>query len=168
MKNVLKYSVCGLLSVCLLGSCNDSKFLEEDPETFYTIDNVFSTSEQVDQVLVGCYSHVRVMMCMTEESNTAFVFRGGNGTDMFDVATIRRSNRFNDYSILNSTTEVFYINYSHWYQLISKANLALYAAELPQISWTSEAEKLYVMAQARFSGLLLIGIWVNYMEVFLL
>lgn len=32
---------------------NDSKFLEEDPETFYTIDNVFSTSEQVDQVLVG-------------------------------------------------------------------------------------------------------------------
>ena len=54
MKNVLKYSVCGLLSVCLLGSCNDSKFLEEDPETFYTIDNVFSTSEQVDQVLVGC------------------------------------------------------------------------------------------------------------------
>ena len=112
MKNVLKYRVCGLLSVCLLGSCNDSKFLEEDPETFYTIDNVFSTSEQVDQVLVGCYSHVRVMMCMTEESNTAFVFRGGNGTDMFDVATIRRSNRFNDYSILNSTTEVFYINYS--------------------------------------------------------
>ena len=118
MKNVLKYSVCGLLSACLLGSCNDSKFLEEDPETFYTIDNVFSTSEQVDQVLVGCYSHIRVMMCMTEESNTAFVFRGGNGTDMFDVATIRRSNRFNDYSILNSTTEVFYINYSHWYQLI--------------------------------------------------
>ena len=107
--------------------------MEEDPETFYTIDNVFSTSEQVDQVLIGCYSHIRVMMCMTEESNTAFVFRGGNGTDMFDVATIRRSNRFNDYSILNSTTEVFYINYSHWYQLISKANLALYAAELPQM-----------------------------------
>ena len=26
----------------------------------------------------------------------------------------------------------------------------MYAAELPQISWTSEAEKLYVMAQARF------------------
>ena len=42
MKNLLKYSVYGLLSVGLLGSCNDSKFLEEDPETFYTIDNVFS------------------------------------------------------------------------------------------------------------------------------
>ena len=139
-----------LMAIFTVVGCDDNKFLEEDPETFYTIDNVFSTSEQVDQVLVGCYSHVRVMMCMTEESNTAFVFRGGNGTDMFDVATIRRSNRFNDYSILNSTTEVFYINYSHWYQLISKANLALYAAELPQISWTSEAEKLYVMAQARF------------------
>ena len=150
MKNLLKYGVYGLLSVGLFSSCNDSKFLEEDPETFYTIDNVFSTSEQVDQVLVGCYSHIRVMMCMVEESNTAFAFRGGNGTDMFDVATIRRSNRFNDYSILNSTSEVFYTNYSHWYQLISKANLALYAAELPQISWSSDAEKSYVIAQARF------------------
>ena len=63
MKNVLKYSVCGLLSVCLLGSCNDSKFLEEDPETFYTIDNVFTTSEQVDQVLTTCYIKVHNIYC---------------------------------------------------------------------------------------------------------
>lgn len=141
------YILCPLL---ILSGCNDSDFLSENPETFYTVDNAFSTSEQVDQVLIACYSHIRTMFCMVEENTTAFAFKGGNGTDMFDVATIRRGNRFNDYSILNSSNSVFYTNYSHWYQLIAKANLALYAAELPQIVWSSESEKAYVMAQARF------------------
>jgi hypothetical protein len=130
--------------------CNDDDFLEEKPETFYTVDNAFSTSEQVDQVLVSCYSHVRVMFCMVEENNTSFVFRGGNGTDMYDVATIRLSNIFNNYGTLNASRDEFYTNYSHWYQLISKANLALYAAELQGITWASEADKAYAVAQARF------------------
>lgn len=150
MKKIIKYGVYSLLCAGLFSSCNDADFLAENPKTFYTVDNAFSTSEQVDQVVAGCYSHIRVMLCLVDENETAWAFRGGNGTDMFDVATIRRNARFNDYSVLNPSTEVFYTNYSHWYQLISKANLALYAAELPQIAWGSEADKAYVVAQARF------------------
>lgn len=151
MKRIkIKNSICVLFSLLTMAGCDDAGFLAEKPETFYTVDNAFSTSEQVDQVLIACYSHVRVMYCMTDESATAFAFRGGNGTDMFDVATIRRGNRFNDYSVLNASNEVFYNNYSHWYQLISKANLALYAAELPQIAWASPADKAYAIAQAHF------------------
>ncbi|MDR1603114.1 MAG: RagB/SusD family nutrient uptake outer membrane protein [Tannerella sp.] len=152
MEKIKKLYKSFILLAALLAwtGCNDSAFLEENPETFYTVDNAFSTSEQVDQVLVSCYSHVRVMFCMVEENNTSFVFRGGNGTDMYDVATIRRGNRFNDYGTLNATREEFYNNYSHWYQLIAKANLALYAAELPQIAWASAADRAYAVAQARF------------------
>jgi len=139
----------GVAFLAFLG-CNDSNFLKEDPKYFYTTDNAFSTSEQIDQVLVACYSHIRTMYCMGEENTTSFAFRGGNGTDMYDVATIRRGNRFNDYGILNSENTVFYTNYSHWYQLIYKANLALYAAELPQITWASAADKAYAEAQAHF------------------
>lgn len=139
-----------ILFICLCVSCNDAAFLAEKPETFYTVENAFSTSEQIDQVLISCYSHVRIMFCIGEQNVTAFAFRGGNGTDMFDVATIRRGNRFNDYGILNASHTVFNTNYSHWYQLISRANLALYAAELPHIVWSSEKEKAYVIAQARF------------------
>jgi tetratricopeptide (TPR) repeat protein len=131
-------------------SCNDNDFLTEKPETFYTVDNAFSTSEQVDQVIVSCYSQIRVMFCMIEENNTSWVFRGGNGTDMFDICILRRGSRFNDYGILNPSTAEFYNNYSTWYQLISKANLALYATELPQITWASTADKAYATAQARF------------------
>jgi hypothetical protein len=153
MEKIKRLYISFVLPVVLLlawTGCNDDAFLEEKPETFYTVDNAFSTSEQVDQVLVSCYSHIRVMFCMVEESNTSWVFRGGNGTDMFDVAIIRRTSRFNDYGTLNTSREEFYTNYSHWYQLISKANLALYAAELPQIGWASEADKAYAVAQARF------------------
>jgi hypothetical protein len=69
---------------------------------------------------------------------------------MFDVATIRLSSRFNDYSILNAQNGNFNTVYSRWYQLISRANLAMYASELPQITWASTADKSYAFAQARF------------------
>ncbi len=149
-QNILKLSIGFCLSVFVLTGCNDSDFLTEKPKAFYTTDNAFSTSEQVDQALIACYSHIRAMYCMTEESMASFAFRGGNGTDMYDVATIRRSNRFNDYGIITTEHDVFYTNYSHWYQLIAKANLALYAAELPQIAWASQQDKAYAIAQARF------------------
>ncbi|MDR1417211.1 MAG: RagB/SusD family nutrient uptake outer membrane protein [Prevotellaceae bacterium] len=153
MKKIKRFLYMSLALSAMLPmwtGCNDDEFLTENPETFYTVDNAFSTSEQVDQVLVSCYSHIRVMFCMVEENNTSFVFRGGNGTDMFDVASIRRSNAFNNYGTLNTAREEFNTNYSHWYQLIAKANLALYAAELPQIAWASADDKAYAAAQARF------------------
>lgn len=149
MKNVIKY-ISIILAVFSLAACDDSEFLEEKPKTFYTRDNAFSTSAQVDQAVIACYSHVRVMFTAVEENTTAFAFRCGNGTDMYDVATIRRGNRFNDYGILNASNNVFYTNFSHWYQLISKANLALYASSLPGIEWDSESDKKYEEAQARF------------------
>ncbi|MDR0845273.1 MAG: RagB/SusD family nutrient uptake outer membrane protein [Tannerella sp.] len=149
MKKIIINSIWILLSLFTFVNCDDSDFLTEKPKTFYTIDNAFSTSEQVDQVLVACYSHIRVMYC-SDASDTYCVFRGGNGTDMYDIATIRRSTSFNDYGKLNATNDLIYTNYSHWYQLISKANTAIYAAGLPQIMWASAADKAYAIAQARF------------------
>ena len=52
-----------LMTIFAVVGCDDSKFLEEDPETFYTIDNVFTTSEQVDQVLATCYIKVHNIYC---------------------------------------------------------------------------------------------------------
>ncbi|MDD2315009.1 MAG: RagB/SusD family nutrient uptake outer membrane protein [Proteiniphilum sp.] len=150
MKKIkLYYPLAILLAFTFLAGCNDAEFLTEKPETFYTVDNAFTTSEQVDQVVIGCYSHVRSLFAMGEENSTFFVFHG-NGTDMYDVATIRRGQRFNDYGIITTSSNEFNNNYSHWYQLIGKANLALYAAELPQIVWGSEESKAYTTAQARF------------------
>lgn len=150
MKNIkIKSSIFLLLSL-LIFSCDDSGFLTEKPKTFYTVDNAFSTSEQVDQTVVACYSQIRDLLCINDENNAYLVFAGGNGTDMYDVATIRRNNRFNDYGILSTSHDVFKTVYNNWYQIISKANLAVYAAELPQIAWGSAEDKAYTVAQARF------------------
>lgn len=131
-------------------SCDDEAFLAESPRTFYTVENAFSSSAQVDQALVSCYSQIRLMCCMVAENQHTYAFVSGNGTDMFDIPSIRRGNRFNDYGILNATHSVFSEIYKQFYQLIAKANLALYAAELPQIEWASADDKAYAMAQARF------------------
>lgn len=151
MKKIFKYTqIWIILLVFAIAGCeSDKKFLLEEPTTFYTTDNAFSTSAQIDQVLVGIYSQLRDLWANPNEAGWIFVFRG-NGTDMFDVPSIRRGNTFNNYGTINPDHSNFLNIYSAWYQIISKANLALYAAELPQISWSSDAEKAYVLAQARF------------------
>jgi len=150
MNNIkIKNSIFLLVSL-LLFSCNDTEFLTEKPKTFYTVDNAFSTSSQIDQVVIGCYNQVRSLNTFDQENVTYSVFSGGSGTDMYDVASIRRANRFNDYSILTPENGTFNDIYSAFYQLIAKANTALYAADLPQIMWSSESDKAYTTAQARF------------------
>lgn len=137
------------LFISLIGCESDDMFLKENPITFYTTGNAFSTSAQVDQVLVSIYSHIRDLWANPSEARWIFDFRG-KGTDMYDVPVIRRGNTFSDYSTINPDNDTFYQIYTTWYYVISRANLAIYAAELPEISWGSEAEKAYVLAQARF------------------
>lgn len=149
MKKSINIGILALSS--LLFSCNDNAFLTENPETFYTIDNIFTTSSQVNQVVTSCYAHVRLIYCPHENWDLDwYAYRLGNGTDMYDVATIRLGNRFNDYSILNSQTKGFFCTYSAFYQLINIANTALAAANLENIVWASEDEKARIIAEARF------------------
>ncbi|WP_343699918.1 RagB/SusD family nutrient uptake outer membrane protein [Chitinophaga sp.] len=144
------YIFCALLSVLIMPGCkSDMDFLTEKPATFYTVDNAFSSSAQIDQELVAIYSQLRDLWANPSEEGWIFVFRG-NGTDMFDVPSIRRGNSFNNYGNINPDNGTFNNFYSTWYQLIGKANLALWSAELPHIAWSSPAEKAYAVAQARF------------------
>ncbi|WP_018631144.1 RagB/SusD family nutrient uptake outer membrane protein [Niabella aurantiaca] len=134
----------------LLAACkSDKEFLKEKPETFYTTDNAFSNAAQVDQVLISIYSNIRELWTNPSEQGWKFVFRG-NGSDMFDVASIRRGASFNNYGNINPDNGIFYSIYSFWYDIINKANLAIYAADLPQVQWSSDADKKYALAQARF------------------
>ncbi|MBQ3722436.1 MAG: RagB/SusD family nutrient uptake outer membrane protein [Bacteroidales bacterium] len=140
-----------LASACCLVSCNDKELLTENPKYFYTLDNVFSTSAQVDLAVVSCYSKVRKYYTLENDGKRyLLVWRGGNGTDMFDVSTIRRSLQFNDYGNLTPDTGDYKTIYADWYKLIASANLALYGASLEEISWDSEENRLYTIAQARF------------------
>jgi hypothetical protein len=149
-KAIYKYSFLLALVLGATGCTKmDEKFLDTQPETFYTTDNIFSTSSQVDQAVIAIYSMLRDMWANPNEENWIFVFRG-NGSDMFDVPSIRRGNSFNNYGLINANHAHFYAAFSSWYQIIAKANLAIYSAGLPAISWGTPAEKAYTVAQARF------------------
>lgn len=135
---------------CLLASCNDDAFLTENPKYLYTPDNAFSTQDQVDQTLMTCYSSIRDIRSMRSEGREYFVFRMCNGTDMYDVTTVRHAYQFNDYANINPEHSVFKFIFNYWYKMISYANMALYASELPQITWDSAESKAYAQAQAHF------------------
>lgn len=130
-------------------SCKDENFLKESPSTFYTVSNAFSTPTQVDQSLVAIYSQIRDIWTVGNEISWQFAFRG-NGTDMYDVPSIRRSNAFNNYGNINPDNTIFYSIYTAFYQIIAKANLAIYSANLPTMTWASANDKAYAIAQARF------------------
>ncbi|WP_316837237.1 RagB/SusD family nutrient uptake outer membrane protein [Pedobacter nutrimenti] len=127
----------------------DDKFLETAPQTFYTTDNVFSSSAQIDQAIVSIYSQLRDMWANPDENSWTFVFRG-NGTDMYDIPSIRRSSSFNNYGTINANSTIFYQNYTAWYQIIAKANLAIYSADQPNINFASPTAKASTLAQAKF------------------
>lgn len=126
----------------LVACQSDEELLTEVPKTFYTVDNIFNTPAQVDQALVTLYMQLRSIW----GSNLL----RGNGTDMLDVPSIRKASSFNNYGTINPDSQEFYGVYSEWYIMISRANLAIQAANLPHLAWLSEADKLYVLAQARF------------------
>jgi tetratricopeptide (TPR) repeat protein len=147
IKYIFQATILFILTAMI--SCDDNKFLEEKPTTFYTIDNAYSSSEQVDQVLISIYYQWRDMRCNSTETTWILDFKG-KGTDMYDVANMRLSSSFSDYGLVNPNHSTFNQVYANFYQIISRANLAIYAAELPQISWSSPADKAYALAQARF------------------
>jgi hypothetical protein len=131
-----------LISVTLL-SCSDDSFLEEKPESFYTSNNVFSSSKQVKQVVLSLYSDLRNFRLTNLQIK-------GEGTDFFDQNESRIAGAFADYNQINTQDGRFYTVYAFYYKLISTANTAIDAAGLDNITWDSEQERLYVLAQARF------------------
>jgi hypothetical protein len=148
IKYILLYA--GIISLLSgLTGCNDDKFLEEEPFSFYTTSNVFSTPAQVDQILISLHNSVRDLWANTSAGWDYMNFRL-NGTDMFDVTVLSPGSSFNDYGIVNPDHGTFRGLYNAFYTMIARANLAIYAAELPQIVWASEQDKAYVLAQAKF------------------
>jgi hypothetical protein len=148
-KSIIKVCLSALLISVVSCKKMDDKFLNKNPQTFYTTDNIFSSSAQIDQAVLAIYSQLRDMWANPTEQGWTFVFRG-NGTDMYDVPSIRRANTFNNYGTINPNRDEFYKNFSAWYTIIAKANLAIKSADLPNISWAKPADKAYTVAQARF------------------
>lgn len=128
-------------------SCDDTRFLQENPETIYTMDNVFSSEAQINQAIISCYSHIRNITAL---ENQSMIFWKGGGTDLMEYGHNRIGSSMNNYTRFNPEHNTIYGLYNDFYKIISRANLALYGASLPEILWSSQEAKTYAIAQAKF------------------
>lgn len=147
MRNICKYKI--LVFVIALGimGCDDEAFLTEEPADFFTVENAFSSPEQVDQVIIALYQHTRNMMVA---DGTYYHTLRGRGTDMFDAAAFRPWDSFSNYANLTTETSNYEDIYGGFFRMVSKANTALYAANLENINWNSDDQKKGIIAQAKF------------------
>lgn len=132
-----------VISFFAVFACDDDAFLVENPESFYTADNVFSSPAQVDQVLISLYSKLRNFRLTNLEIK-------GQGTDTSDAPFFRISLTFGDYSQLNPESGAYNNIFNFHYELIGIANTALFAAELENVTFETQEDKAYVLAQAKF------------------
>jgi hypothetical protein len=149
--------IFGSLTILILlftSACiKDKDLLTENPSTFYTLDNAFTTSAQVNSALIALYAQHRDMLTTNPDAsisaNGSYLWRG-NGTDVMDVAYSNIGSSLTNYSYVSSTLPDIQNLFDSWYKLISKANLVIQGANLPGINFSSPQEKSYVLAQARF------------------
>ena len=129
-----------------LSSCDDEAFLTEDPKTNFTINNVFTTPAQVEQTVIALYAHHRGLLISTDQA-ASWLWKS-NGTDLIDHSTPNGS--LTNYSTFTPEAVPIKDLFTSWYKLINKANLVIKAANMPQVAWSSEVDKTYAIAQARF------------------
>ncbi|MCF0160850.1 MAG: RagB/SusD family nutrient uptake outer membrane protein, partial [Bacteroidaceae bacterium] len=148
------YLLAGLLATSAMVSCNDAKFLEEEPKTLYTVETAFEKSSQVDAAVARAYIAFNYMFGWHNryvEGSSAANVLGGNGSDCIDSGfgdPAMATGSFSYFSSLNADTEDFNLVWTELYQLASYANLVLHGAEL--VNWSDTAAKDYAIAQASF------------------
>ena len=140
MNKTYKLLAVACLAGLTLSSCvKDDEFLKENPKNIYTIDNAYGTAEQVVSTLATAYVSI--------QGNYYGVTGKGASTDLYGAFYIFGGPT----STLGSwNTDQGKNNWDTHYKNIAYANQALYAADLPQISWVNETEKMQLQAEARF------------------
>jgi hypothetical protein len=126
-------------------SCNDEDFLTEKPKTFFTLENVVTSANQIDQILVTAYNQLRYLW-----GNDNRIFKM-QGTDLWDVHNNRTGSSYNLHNpaLFNAGNSSIEDIYNQLYKIISTANLALQQTEREDISFKT-GEKEYLQAQGRF------------------
>jgi len=145
MKTIKKIYITTLCIISIgLSSCSDSDFLNENPETMYTVENAFNTSSQVDANVTNLYVHVRYWF----QNN---YFMKGLGSDLLDQPQWRAAgNGYSNFTKWSSSFGDTQGVYNAFYQLAAYSNTTLYGANLKTIKWSSESQRLYAVSQAQF------------------
>ncbi|MFO7826809.1 MAG: RagB/SusD family nutrient uptake outer membrane protein, partial [Cyclobacterium sp.] len=141
-----------MLVILLVGtSCDEDKYLQEIPKDFLTPENSFTSKASFEAALGGLYDAKRTQFYSWTDNWSVYDLMGmdldlawvnnnapGNYLEMFQW------NTFNADSGFASKWWRFF------YREIFKANSIIGRSESPLVTWSSEAEKNAIVAEARF------------------
>ena len=127
-------------------SCNEDKFLEEEPLDFFSPSNSFVTYENFESSVVDLYAQMRDLRYNSDENSQAYIY----GTDiMFDARKSTSNNRFGDYNItLNPTSGMPEWHWSRLYKIVTSANTIL--DRLAENTVLTEEQKKQIEGEASF------------------
>ncbi len=146
-KNIFKTIM--FLFLIITFSCDDEEFVTENPETFLTVDNIFTSGTQVEQLILTLYQQDRNLFSNINSDSGRVMY--GQGTDVLTVPTFRENTNFSDYNTqVTPLAGRLSTIYAELYQQISRANLAISLAEGGEIPFETEASRLSIIAQAKF------------------
>lgn len=141
MKKTLKIYICIAL---FLSSCDEASFLEENPSSIYTSENMYKTMEHFESALTQLYGGYRKLYYSGNNNEYDFFW----GTDLVHAGQANVVRFFSDYpATLDPTAaKVLY----HWkgnYKIIANANTILSRLANSELT---EDEKQVVAAEAKF------------------
>ena len=144
MKTKLIYITGLVLSLFIINACNDDEFLQENPTTFFTLENSFNTVSQVQSSVTNMYLHIRYWYQQD-------YFMKGVGTDYLDAPYWRSSGSgTSNFSLWSSEYGSVLNIWNAFYQLVSFANQTLEGTESENFTWDDDNEYNYVIAQSKF------------------
>jgi len=130
-------------------SCNQDKFLKENPKDFLAPENTFVDKENFEAALVTLYDNTRGIHCSNQGLNEkAWQVFYGQGADI--GYHIDKKSYVTDYSTVNSSTGSIRSFWNKFYSIIKDANVIITRAEGEQVIWNSEADKNEIVANAKF------------------
>lgn len=136
-----------ILSISLFLSCNESSFLKETPQDFFSPENSLETRDQFQSSLNHLYSKVRSNhWSLHEEARYTYFY----ATDLcFNAAEYYVPSKLNDYA--NVMTPTFFIPALYWdeyYKIIFNANVIIDRLALSKS--IPEDEKNLIKSEALF------------------
>jgi len=143
-KNILHIALIALafgLTACV----SDKEFLEEDPKSTLTLENAYSTSDQVVATLLSAYELYEDFYFAGLGSDP-FDYKQA-GTDIMDGKYI--STHYSNFTTSWSSTSAFVKTvWDDYYKIISYCNLAIRQAD--NVNWSSDSDKNRVLGEAKF------------------
>lgn len=141
----IKYILITSLMMCSLSSCNEDKWLEEEPLSFYTTENSYTTVSQFRQALNYLYNQLRATYWNLGDQTAILYYAdlSHGGTDMEPTPS-----KFNN--ALTWLVPTNYVVSSYWdiaYLSIGNANTILSRV---QLSALSDVDKAAIEGEALF------------------